>query len=128
MIQTINEVVYGDRDEKSGRILIEVRPLGTTRLGTEYLVNDWDITNVNNPVIYKSKKVFYDNAKIDFLDDYIESNFSGLLVDLSKSQKEWKKMQIALMLDTQTNLFNTGNTIYSLSPSDWEFNNEIIIE
>lgn len=121
MIQTINEIIYGDRDDKSGKILIEVFPLGTTKEGTEYLVNDWDITNPSERVIYKSKKVFYDNAKINMLDAYIMANYTELFDGLSKTDTEWKKMQIALMLDTQTNLFPNGNTIYRLQPVDWEF-------
>ena len=121
MIQTINEIIYGDRDDKSGKIMIEVFPLGTTREGTEYLVNDWDITNPSLPVIYKSKKVFYNNDKINMLDTYIMATYAGELIGLSKTDTEWKKMQIALMIDTQTNVFPNGNTIYRLQPSDWEF-------
>lgn len=121
MIQTKEIIIYGDRDDRSGRIMIEVFPLGTTKEGTEYLVNDWDITNPDNPIIYKSKKVFYNNDKINMLDAYIMATYSDDFIGLSKTDSEWKKIQIALMIDTQTNLFPNGNTIYRLQPSDWEF-------
>jgi hypothetical protein len=44
-----------------------------------------------------------------------------MLFGLSKTDKEWKKRQIALLIDTQTNLLPSGTTIYGLQPNDWEF-------
>lgn len=123
MIQTKNNIVYGDRDEKFGKIMIEVSPLRTTKEGTTYLVIDWDISKQNSDP-YKSKEVFYDNNKINFLDAYIEANHQQEIFGLSKTDKEWKKMQIALMLDTTTNLFESGKTVYSLDASDWEYTTE----
>lgn len=121
MIQTINTIVYGDRDEKSGKIMIEIFPMRTTKEGTYYLVIDWDISKPENTDPYKSKEVFYENARINMLDAHIEANYAAELVGLSKTDKEWKKMQIALMIDTTTNLFQSNKTVYSLEPSDWEF-------
>jgi hypothetical protein len=120
MIQTKQPIVYGARNDKNGIILVEVRPLMTTDLGTNYLVNDWAKVG-DELVINNAKEVFYTNAQIDGLDAYIEENFQPMLTGLSKTEKEWKKRQIALMIDTQTNLLPTGTTIYGLSPNDWEF-------
>ena len=117
-------VIYGARSEKSGIIKIEVRPETPTLKGCEYLVIDWDIANEKDA--YFSKKVFYSNEKIDQLDNYIEANYSELLSGLGKENKERKKIQIALMLDTQTNLLPSGKTIYGLNPNDWEFTPEEI--
>jgi len=121
MIQTKNNIIYGDRDEKSGKIMIEVSIARTTKEGTVYLVNDWDITKPEDKDPYKSKEVFYSNQKLNQLDQYISAEFGSELVGLSRVEAEWKKQQIGLMIDTTTNLFPTGNTIYRLSPSDWEF-------
>jgi len=123
MIQTKNNIIYGDRDEKLGKIMIEVFPLRTTKEGTTYLVIDWDISKPNSDP-YKSKEVFYDNDKINFLDAYIEDNFQQEISGLSKTDKEWKKMQIALMIDTTTNLFQSNKTVYGIEPSDWEYTPE----
>jgi len=122
MIQTKEIITYGDRSEKLGKVMIEVRPLEMTKEGNKYLVIDWDISLSPREVI-TSKEVFYDNNKIDQLDVYLEAtnDFSGK----TKSEKEWLKVKLALMLDTQTNLLTSGKTIRGLEPSDWEFTPEI---
>lgn len=126
MIQTKFPVIYGARNEKSGVIKIEVRPETPTKEGCEYLVIDFDILdeeaiNVGVKDAYFSKKVFKTSAEIDELDSYIESNYSDELLGLGKADKERKKIQIALMLDTQVNLLPSGKTIYGLNPEDWEY-------
>ena len=121
MIQTKQPITYGDRSEKQGKIKVEVRPLEMTKEGINYLVIDWDISTPE-PVAWKSKEVFYSNDKINQLDAYLEAtnDFSNM----TKSQKEWEKVKLSLMLDTQTNLFSNGKTIYGLTPDDWEFTPE----
>jgi hypothetical protein len=123
MIQTKQPIVYGARNDKNGIIIVEAIPLMTTDLGTNYLVNDWAKVG-EELVVNNAKEVFYDNAKINQVDAYIEANFQPMLVGLFKTEKEWKKRQIALMLDTQTNLLPSGTTIYGLEPNDWEFTPE----
>jgi hypothetical protein len=118
MIQSIIPVVYGARNEKTGIIKIEVRKTESPRTdGEEYLVIDWDDSNSNDA--YFSKKVFWPNEQINQVNEYLEANndFSGL----TRVEIEKKKMQLALMLDTQTNLLPSGKTIYGLNPGDWEF-------
>jgi hypothetical protein len=118
MIQTKEIIIYGDRSEKQGKIMVEVRPLEMTKEGINYLVIDWDIS-LSPPVAILSKEVFYDNDEINQLDAYLEStnDFS----EMTKSEKEWAKVKLALMIDTQTNLLLNGKTIRGLEPSDWEF-------
>jgi hypothetical protein len=120
MIQTKTPIIYGARNDKNGIILVEAIPLITTNLGTNYLINDWAKVD-GELVINNAKEVFYTNEQINGLDAYIESNFSQMLFGLSKTDKEWKKRQIALLIDTQTNLLPSGTTIYGLQPNDWEF-------
>lgn len=118
MIQTKEIITYGDRSEKQGKIMVEVRPLEMRKDGINYLVIDWDIT-LDPPEAISSKEVFYDNDKINQLDIYLEAtnDFS----EMTKSEKEWLKVKLALMLDTQTNLLSNGKTIRGLEPNDWEF-------
>jgi hypothetical protein len=122
MIQTKLPIVYGDRDEKQGKIMIEVRPLEMTKEGIKYLVIDWDIS-LSPPEAISSKEVFYDNDKINQLDAYLEAtnDFAGM----TKLEKEWAKVKLALMLDTQSNLFPNGKTIRGLNPIDWELTPEV---
>jgi hypothetical protein len=118
MIQSIIPVVYGSRNEKTGKIKIEVRKTESSRTdGEEFLVIDWALDNTDDA--YYSKKVFWTNEQINQVNDYLESvnDFSGL----SRVEIEKKKLQLALMLDTQTNLLASGKTIYGLTPGDWEF-------
>lgn len=123
MIQTKTPITYGDRSEKTGIIKVEVRPLETTTEGTRYLVIDWDISNHSNDPVH-SKEVFWTNQEIDAMDSYLEQNndFSAL----TKSEKEMKKLQLALFFDTLFNLLPSGKTIYRLTPDDWELTTEII--
>jgi len=44
---------------------------------------------------------------------------------MTRVQKEVKKIVLGLMLDTQTNLYPNGKTIYQLNPNDWEFTPEV---
>jgi len=117
MIQSKIPVVYGSRNEKTGKIKIEVRKTESPRTdGEEYLVIDWALENPNEA--YFSKKAFWPNEQINQINEYLEANndFSGL----TRVEIEKKKLQLALMLDTQTNLLPSGKTIYGLNPSDWE--------
>lgn len=118
MIKTKQPIIYEDRGEKSSILEIEIHSFSTDKTGITYLVHDFVYID-GVKTIYKAKNVFYPNAQIDGLDEYISANhdFTGL----SKTETEWKKLQIGLMLDTQTNLFESGKTIYRLLPNDWEF-------
>lgn len=125
MIQTKTPITYGDRDEKFGIIRLEVRPLQQTKSeGTKYLVIDWDVTDAANHIAVKSKEVLYSNEKIDQVDAYLESQHD--FSEMTKTEKEWKKIELGLMLDTQTNLFSSGKTIYRQNPNDWEFTPETV--
>jgi len=127
MIQTKEIIAYGNRSDKQGKVKIEIRPVLVNEEGTKYLVIDWDI-NLNSTDPIQSKEVFYTNEMIDGLDAMIEANFGSILVGLSRTKKEKKKLQIALMLDTQTNLLTNGLTIYCLNPNQWEYSPEEITE
>lgn len=122
-IQTKFPITYGNRNAKNGTILIEVRQVETPAellgKGNQYLVIDWDKSDMRDAVF--SKTVFYTNERINEVDTYIEANYSEILTGLSKSEKELKKIQIALMVDTRTNLLPSGKTIYQRELDDWEF-------
>lgn len=122
MIQTKQPITYGDRSEKTGIIKVEVRQLEVRKEGIKFLVIDWDISNPSNDPIF-SKEVFWTNQEIDNMDNYLEQNndFSAL----TKSEKEVRKMQLALYFDTLFNLLPSGKTIYRLTPDDWELTPEV---
>lgn len=118
MIQTKFPVIYGDRDERQGIIMLEVRPLEMTKEGNKYLVIDWDISK-EVPEVWKSKEIFYTSEKINEVNIYLEENHD--FSEMTKCERDWEKVKLAVMLDTQTNLLDSGKTIYRLNPGDWEF-------
>ncbi len=95
-----------------------IHSYSATPTGATYLVNDYAIVDGKDEII-SAKEVSYSNAQIDQLSAYIESttDFTGF----TKTQREWAKIKIGLMIDTQTNLLESGKTIYKLTPQDWEF-------
>lgn len=97
--------------------------------GTVYTIQDSIIeTDGSETFIKPTKTVTYSKEQIDATDAYIEANFSEMLIGLTKTEKEQKKIQIGLMLDTQTNLLENGKTTWGQEPSDWEFTPELVIE
>ena len=119
MIQTKIDFFYEDRGDKLAKIKVEIDSFVTDKNGSTYNVNDWAVKEDGTRILYKTKTVRYSNNQINEIEAYIVANndFTGL----SKTEREWKKLQIALMLDTQTNLLSSGTTIYRLNPEDWEF-------
>jgi hypothetical protein len=124
MIQTKEEIIYGNRLEHVGKIKIEIRDNGPVEGGRTFTVIDWDITNPSDSAI-QSKIIFRSSAVLTQISDYIDANnnFTGL----DYNQKMYKKLTIGLMMDTQTNLLDNGKTICQLTPNDWEFTPEITI-
>lgn len=116
MIQTKTAVEYGARSERFGIIKVEVRPDEIIPEGQYYLVVDWDVDR--NEAQF-SKRVFWTNEQINNMEAYLEENYD--FSRMTRIEKERRKLQLALMIDTQTNLLTSGKTIYGLTPNDWEF-------
>jgi hypothetical protein len=127
MIQTKNVILCVTRSQKFGKYKIVVTdPIPDGVGGTIYTVKDYiiDSEGNENEIKENTKPVTYSKEKIDYVDAYIEENFAEMLVGLSRTEKERKKIKIGLMLDTQTNLFENGKTICGLNPDDWELTPE----
>ena len=120
MIQTKTEIVYFNRSMLSARLRIEiVDPVSSQDGSITYTVKDWAVDSEGTRThIIPSKTVTYSSEQIDQLDAFIEANYD--LSGLTKTEKEYKKLQIGLIIDTQTNLLPIGLTIYGLTPNDWE--------
>lgn len=122
MIQSKNAIVCNVRSQKIGKYKIKVvNPIPDGIGGTTYTVNDYVVDSEGNENFEAFKFVTYSKEKIDYVDAIIEANYPEMLIGLSRTAKEQKKIQIGLMLDTQTNLFPNGKTICGLNPDDWEF-------
>lgn len=125
MIQTKTAFYYQDRGDQLAKIKVEIENFVTDKNGATFTVNDWAIAEDGTRTLYNTKYVRYTNETLNQLDAYIEANndFTGM----TKSEKEWAKIKIALLFDTQTNLLQSGFTIYRLQPTDWEFTPEPIV-
>lgn len=123
MIQTKNIILCVARNQKFGILKMKVTeaiPDGVG--GTVYTIQDSIIeTDGSETFIKPPKPVTYSKEQIDATDAYIEANFSDMLIGLTKTEKEQKKIQIGLMLDTQTNLLENGKTTWGQEPNSWEF-------
>lgn len=125
MIQTKFPINYWKRDNKTDIVKIEVRPDQETEGGQWFLVIDWLMSNTKDA--FFSKKVFKTNEEIDQIEAYIQANYD--LSGMTRNEREYKKLQIALMIDTTTNLLDDGKTTYQRSVEDWEFTpKEIVVE
>ena len=109
------------RASKKAFIQIEIASYQSTPEGTNYVVNDYTLTDDGqgnfSKTLINTKTVFYSAAKINMLNEYLETthDYSGL----TKIERDWAKVVEGLLLDTQTNLYEDGLTIYRLQPSDW---------
>jgi len=118
MIQTKFPITVHDRNQIKSILKIEVRP-STEKIdnGQKYLVIDWRIDNLDSAKF--SKEIIWSTEQVNAMNLYIEENYD--LSGLTRVEAENRKYQIALMMDTQTNLLEDGKTIYGLNPEDWEF-------
>jgi hypothetical protein len=125
MVQTKQPIFYEDRGDRQSIIIVEVDSYIVDKYG--YLLTVKDYVLIDDFKVCRSTKIVrYFNEQIDQLSAYIDANFD--LKALSKTAKDLKKIQIALFIDTTTNLLPTGKTIYRLEPTDWEMTPEPIVQ
>lgn len=117
MIRTKTPIFYEDRGDASSVMEIEIHSFSVNKETSTYLVHDF-VYKDDKRVIYKAKEVVYPTEYVNGIDAYIEANYD--LSGLPKIEKEYKKLQIALFLDTTTKLLATGKTIYRQPPANWE--------
>lgn len=118
-----NITAYCDlRGSKKAIIQIEIGSYESTPVGTTYVVNDYTLTDDGQGNIIKqcinTKSVFYSAEKINTLNEFLEGNYE--YAGMSKIERDWTKVKQGLLIETQTNLYDDGLTIYRLNPNDWE--------
>lgn len=121
MIKTTISVKTELRGIEKSIVQLEVISYKGTPEGNFYTVNDYAITvdSEGNAVkkFIQEKTVFYPADKINQLNDYLESqnDYSAC----TKMERDWAKIKQGLLIDTQTNLYEDGTTIYDIQPSNW---------
>jgi hypothetical protein len=125
MIQTKQPIFYEKRGDRQSIVIIEIDSYVVDKEGYLLTVSDYVLID-GIKVRHNEKIVRYFNEQINQLSDYIDANYD--LSGLSKSDKDAKKIQIGLFIDTTTNLLETSKTIYRLEPTDWEMTPVVIVE
>lgn len=125
MIQTKQPIFYEKRGDRQSIVIIEIDSYVVDKEGYLLTVSDYVLVD-GFKVCHNTKTVRYFNEQINQLSDYIDANYD--LSGLSKVDRDAKKIQIGLYIDTTTNLLETGKTIYRLEPTDWELTPDPVIE
>ena len=125
MVQTKQPIFYEKRGDRQSIVIIEIDSYVVDKEGYLLTVKDYVLID-GVKVCHDTKIVRYFNSQIDQLSNYIDANFPT--AGLSKSAKDWKKLQIGLLIDTTTNLLATAKTIYRLEATDWEFTPDPVVE
>lgn len=121
MIKTIVPVKTELRGISTSIVQLEVVSYKGVSDGNYYTVHDYAITENEDGTITKKfiqeKTVFYDSVKINALNQYLESvnDYS----QMTKMERDWAKIIDGLLIDTQTNLYENGNTVYEILPNQW---------
>jgi ABC-type cobalamin/Fe3+-siderophores transport system ATPase subunit len=118
MIKSTKPVNCQLRGNKKAIIQLEVDSFVQTSQGVVYTVIDYILLEENVKQFNSSKTVFYANEIINQLNMDLETQKD--YSELSKTESDWAKIKDALFLDTKTNLYEDGTTIYGLQPNDWE--------
>ncbi|MEO8534255.1 MAG: hypothetical protein ABI441_10905 [Flavobacterium sp.] len=110
------------RSSRKAIIQIEIDSYESSPEGTRYLVNDYAINDDGEGNFTKqlinTKSVFYTAEKINQLNEFLETSYeySGM----SKIERDWTKVKQGLLIETQTNLYDDGLTVFRLNPNQWE--------
>lgn len=122
MIKTTIPVKTTRRGVEKAIVQLEIVSYKGTLEGNFYTVHDYAISidDEGNSIkkFLEEKTVFYPADKINQLNEYLENqnDYSAL----TKMERDWTKIKQGLLIDTQTNLYDDGKTIYEIQPSNWE--------
>ena len=111
MIQSNISLLYDARNgQRWGIIEIEIATWITTKEGISYDVIDY-VINENVREFVASKTVFRSWDQLNSLNDYllVNNNYDGL----NLKEQEFKKVQHALLIETQT------NPVYGSVAANW---------
>jgi len=122
MIQSITEFLYDNISDSIAKIKIEIDSYTFDKSGKTFNVNHWAIHQDGTRTHCLNQQRFRSHEQLQQLEDYIEDNFD--FTGLNLFEKENKKIQIGLLIDVKTNLYDTGMTVWKLQPNDWELTPE----
>ena len=102
----------------TGTLRIEIASWHTYKDAVEYEIEDYIVDENGAKRLINSRQKRVENAEVDQLAQVVllDNDFNGL----GKTQTEWAKAKIGLLLFVQNDLVDAEHTIYGQLPNDWE--------
>lgn len=119
MIQLKTPYTHIDRAiPVTGILQIEIASWQVMKDATVYQIEDFMVDENGAKRLINSRQKRVENAEVNQLAQLVEmdNDFSAM----SKTDAEWAKAKIGLLLFVQNDLVDTEHTIYGALPNDWE--------
>ena len=102
----------------TGTLLIEIASWNTMKDAIIYEIEDFIVDENGAKRLINSRQKRVENVEVDQLSQLVlmDNDFSGM----TKTETEWEKAKIGLLLFVQNDLVDSVNTIYGQLPNDWE--------
>jgi ribosomal protein L3 len=103
----------------TGTLQIEIASWQTMKDATIYQIEDFIVDENQAKRLINSRQKRVENAEVNQLAELVEidNEFTGM----TKTETEWAKAKIGLLLFVQNDLVDSVSTIYGRLPNDWEF-------
>lgn len=102
----------------TGTLRIEMASWHTYKDAVVYEIEDFIVDENGAKRLINSRQKRVENTEVDQLAQAVllDNSFEGL----TKTQTEWAKAKIGLLLFVQNDLVDAEHTIYGKLPNDWE--------
>ena len=102
----------------TGTLLIEIASWQTYKDAIVYQIEDFIVDENGAKRLINSRQKRVENAEVNQLAQAVEldNDFDGI----TKTQEEWARAKIGLLLFIQNDLVDTEHTIYGQLPNNWE--------
>jgi hypothetical protein len=102
----------------TGTLQIEIASWQTMKDANIYQIEDFIVDENQAKRLINSRQKRVENAEVNQLAQLVEidNEFTGM----TKTETEWAKAKIGLLLFVQNDLVDSVHTIYGKLPNDWE--------
>lgn len=125
MIKSNVKAGYGDTRTglKEAYIQLEIEGLSLGAGTAVFHIEHYIVSDENAKRLYHSNSTLIDSSKYNMLyqavDNYILANALDFS-QLTPHETEYVRLKIGLLIYVQTDLLESGNTVWELQPQNWE--------
>ncbi|WP_289659516.1 hypothetical protein [Flavobacterium panacagri] len=125
MIKSNIKASYGDTRTGLKEAFIEIVITGLS-LGTEnavFQIQHYIVTDENAKTLWHSNSTPIDSEKYNQLYQAVDNYVAVRSLDFSQltpHQLEYMRLKIGLLIYVQSDLLESGNTVWELEPENWE--------